>query len=83
MVLNKSKMNWVGQIFALTDYASIERWWEIIFSAYLLVSLHAQAFKDEVTKQNLQINSRLLEFAGQFEQHPYWESGMKSEKCFK
>ena len=68
-------MNWVGRIFALTDYASIERWWEIIFSAYLLVSLQAEAFKDEINQQTLQINSRLLECAGQFEQHPYWESG--------
>jgi len=40
-------MSWDGQIFALTDYQSIERWWELVFSAYLMISLHAQAFKDE------------------------------------
>ncbi len=61
-------------ISALTDYASIERWWEIIFSAYLLVSLHAQAFKDETARERVKLNSKLLEVA-QFEQYPYWESG--------
>ncbi|MEI2579991.1 hypothetical protein [Scytonema sp. PRP1] len=29
----------------LTDYESIERWWEIIFSAYLLVSIQATYFQ--------------------------------------
>jgi hypothetical protein len=40
----------------------------------LLVSLHAQAFKDEVARGSGQLNSRLLEVA-QFKQHPYWEPG--------
>lgn len=39
MVLNKSKVNALWADFRLTDYESIERWWEIIFSAYLLVSI--------------------------------------------
>ncbi|HEY9853796.1 MAG TPA: hypothetical protein V6D28_30275 [Leptolyngbyaceae cyanobacterium] len=25
-----------------TDYAQIQKWWEIVMSAYLLVSLHSQ-----------------------------------------
>jgi SRSO17 transposase len=33
----KDELGWAD--FRLTDYTSIERWWEIIFSAYLLVSL--------------------------------------------
>jgi hypothetical protein len=28
--------------FQLTDYAQIQKWWEIVMSAYLLVSLHSQ-----------------------------------------
>ncbi|MEG4575695.1 hypothetical protein QUA56_23925 [Microcoleus sp. N3A4] len=39
--------------YRLTNYGSIERWWEIIFSAYLLVSIQAcnfQAFDDEPIK---------------------------------
>jgi SRSO17 transposase len=68
----KNELGWAD--FRLTDSASIERWWEMIFSAYLLVSLHAQAFKDEVARGSGQLNSRLLEVA-QFKQHPYWEPG--------
>lgn len=68
----KNELGWAD--FRLTDYASIERWWEIIFSAYLLVSLHAQAFKDEAARERVKLNSKLLEVA-QFEQHPCWESG--------
>ncbi|WP_445246811.1 hypothetical protein [Microcoleus sp. OTE_8_concoct_300] len=29
--------------YRLTDYPSLEPWWSIVFSAYLLVSIHAQA----------------------------------------
>ena len=68
----KNELGWAD--FRLTDYASIERWWEIIFSAYLLISLHAQAFKDEAAIGSVKLNSQLLEVA-QFERHPYWESG--------
>ena len=32
-------MGWADH--RLTDYTSIERWWELVFSAYLLVSLQA------------------------------------------
>lgn len=70
----KNELGWAD--FRLTDYSSIERWWEIIFSTYLLVSLQAEAFKDEVNQPNIQISSRSLEVTRKFEQHPYWESGI-------
>lgn len=38
--------------YRLTDFASIERWWELIFSAYLLVSLHAEQFKQHQRTQD-------------------------------
>lgn len=69
----KNELGWAD--FRLTDYASIERWWEIIFSAYLLISLQARTFKDEAARMSIQPNSKLLEVAKNFEQHPYWESG--------
>lgn len=68
----KNELGWAD--FRLTDYASIERWWEIIFSAYLLISLQTQAFKDEAAKGNVQLNSKLLELT-EFQRHPYWEPG--------
>ena len=38
-------MNALWADFRLTAYSSIERWWEVVFSAYLLVTLHAERFK--------------------------------------
>lgn len=34
----KHELGWAD--YRLTDYAAIERWWELVFSTYLLVSLH-------------------------------------------
>ncbi len=38
---SKNELGWAD--FRLTNYTDIEKWWEIVCSAYLLVSLHAQA----------------------------------------
>ena len=52
--------------FRVTDYTSIERWWEVVFSAYLLVSLPAGQFKQRVAN---------LTLGGFFHQHLRWEAG--------
>jgi SRSO17 transposase len=36
----KNELGWAD--FRLTEYAAIQRWWELVCSAYLLVSLHCQ-----------------------------------------
>lgn len=36
---SKDELGWAD--FRLTTYASIEKWWEIVCSAYLLVSLYS------------------------------------------
>jgi hypothetical protein len=69
----KNELGWTD--FRLTDYQSIERWWELVFSAYLMISLHAQAFKDEAAR-NTQLSSKLSAPAGEFSQHPCWELGI-------
>jgi hypothetical protein len=38
----KDELGWAD--FRLTDAASIERWWELVMCAYLLVSLQAPVF---------------------------------------
>jgi SRSO17 transposase len=38
---SKNELGWAD--FRLTSYPDTEKWWEIVCSAYLLVSLHAQA----------------------------------------
>lgn len=69
----KNELGWAD--FRLTDYASIERWWEIIFSAYLLVSLQALHFKSEAAVL-AKSNSIATDTMGEFSQHPWWELGI-------
>lgn len=65
----KNELGWAD--FRLTDYSSIERWWETIFSAYLLVSLHVQLFRLNSTE----IDADECSLDAPFAQHRHWESG--------
>ena len=66
-------MNWGGIDYRLTDYNSIERWWELIFSVYLLVSLHADEFIEHQHRNPDESAAALL--PSLFNQHPHWERG--------
>ena len=72
----KNELGWAD--YRLTDYASIQRWWELVFSAYFLVSLQAQNFQtlaDEplcVQSTQLTAPSQLI---AKFQQHRWWEHG--------
>lgn len=37
---SKNELGWAD--FRVSDYAQIEKWWELVMSAYLLVGLHSQ-----------------------------------------
>ena len=37
---SKNELGWAD--FRVTDYAQIQKWWEVVMSAYLLVSLHSR-----------------------------------------
>ncbi len=39
----KNELGWAD--YRLTDYAAIERWWELVFSTYLMVSLYSPALQ--------------------------------------
>jgi SRSO17 transposase len=68
----KNELGWHD--YRLTDYQSIERWWELIFSAYLLVSAHAEQFKHH--QKNQLENPTIVNLQLQrFEQHADWETG--------
>jgi hypothetical protein len=68
----KNELGWHD--YRLTDYASIERWWELIFSAYLLVSLHAEQFKQcHAAQDNNETQPKLHPLP--FSQHCDWELG--------
>lgn len=73
----KNQLGWAD--FRLTDYNSIERWWEIVFSAYLLVSLQALQFKslpvNSATHTNLTEESDGISIRQDLSQHLEWEQG--------
>jgi SRSO17 transposase len=72
----KNELGWAD--FRLTDYASIERWWEIIFSAYLLVSIQASYFQfhhQSSTTSTLGVSTCTDSNLTPYSKHPYWESG--------
>jgi hypothetical protein len=67
----KDELGWAD--FRVTDYESIERWWEIVMSAYLLVSLQANYFQLE-TVCRLK-NKSDTPSTSQLSHHPLWEAG--------
>jgi hypothetical protein len=46
---SKNELGWAD--FRLSRYESIEKWWEIVSSAYLLVSLFAAPWRDSNKSQ--------------------------------
>ncbi|MEH2079270.1 MAG: hypothetical protein V7K89_04420 [Nostoc sp.] len=72
----KSELGWAD--FRLTDYKSIEWWWEIIFSAYLLVNIQATFFQlhaQSSPTSTSELSSSTDLNISQYNQHPNWESG--------
>ncbi|WNN92160.1 IS701 family transposase (plasmid) [Gloeocapsopsis dulcis] len=69
----KTELGWAD--FRLTDYGSIERWWEMIFSAYLMVSLHADYFQSCLSSPQSSSKGASSTILECFWQHPRWEEG--------
>ena len=59
---SKNELGWAD--FRVTNYLQIERWWEIVCSAYLMVSLHSE----QLLKLPPQSESK-------FSSHPWWNNG--------
>jgi SRSO17 transposase len=79
----KNELGWAD--FRLTDYPSIERWWELVFSAYLLVSIQATYFQFEskspqesesIQASALELSVPVSKSASTYSRHPYWEPGV-------
>ena len=62
----KDALGWAD--FRMTHYEQIEKWWEMVMSAFLMVSLFADAFNNSCPLAHQQ-----------FAQHPWWnnQSGWK------
>lgn len=59
---SKNELGWAD--FRLTHYPQIERWWEIICSAYLMVSLHSEQMLQSPPQSGAKFTS-----------HPWWDNG--------
>jgi SRSO17 transposase len=72
---SKNELGWAD--YRLTTYTEIERWWEIVCSAYLMVSLQANVFKN-LDKEADSLKPSQIEL--QFSQHQWWnkETGWKN-----
>lgn len=73
----KDDLGWTD--YRLTDAASIERWWELVMSAYTLVSLQslADAAQEQPTTTSEQTAAPAPECsaASPLEAHPAWDRG--------
>ena len=64
----KQELGWTDYRF--TQFSNIERWWEMIMSAYLMISLNTQTFfelqfSDEIKRETIKIGNQLSV-------HPQW-----------
>ena len=64
MKQSKNELGWVD--YRRTHYPDIERWWEIICSPYLMVTLHSQQMLPTTSQSKLK--SKLAS-------HPSWDDG--------
>lgn len=66
---SKNELGWAD--FRVTDYSRIEKWWEIVMSAYLMVSLQSEQFNG--------LRSATLDLAKpaqeEIKKHPWWDEG--------
>ncbi|MHC5939582.1 MAG: hypothetical protein ACYTXJ_37185, partial [Nostoc sp.] len=68
----KNELGWAD--FRLTNYQQIEKWWELVMSAYFLVSLQAQARnKSESESKNETISPQISREPADFSNHIWWD----------
>lgn len=67
---SKNELGWAD--FRFTDYSQISKWWEIVMSAYLMVSLHAQVLNPTPGKH---INQPINPVVAKFQEHDWWDEG--------
>jgi hypothetical protein len=74
---SKNELGWAD--FRLTNYRQIERWWELVMSTYLLVSLHTNALHRPQGQALIQHDAQPESIALKLAQHPDWNqtSGWK------
>lgn len=59
---SKNELGWAD--FGLINYSDIQKWWELVMSAYLMVYLHHKTF-----------NPSVAPIRDTYQQHALWDSG--------
>lgn len=83
----KNELGWAD--FRVTDYQQIEKWWEVVSCAFLLISLHAYHRDSQVPHESFEEKSNSLNCAPspsvfkeplKYSQHEWWDfnGGWKS-----
>jgi hypothetical protein len=67
---SKNELGWAD--YRVTDYASIERWWEIVCCAYLLVSLQSPVFQS-ASQQVSRSQEAAKSPVDRFPEHRWWD----------
>jgi SRSO17 transposase len=67
---SKNELGWAD--FRVTDYAQIQKWWEVVMSAYLTLSLHSTSLYPQ---SDFQGNNKLSVVVKKFSLHPWWDEG--------
>lgn len=68
---SKNELGWAD--YRVTDYASIERWWELVFCAYTLVSFQCPAL--QTSEQDADSASPQAPEVERFPEHRWWDTG--------
>lgn len=66
----KNELGWAD--FRLTNYQQIEKWWELVMSAYFLVSLQAQA-RNESHSSKKKLSPPTSTEPAEFSKHQWWD----------
>ncbi|MUL38291.1 hypothetical protein BWI75_18655 [Gloeocapsopsis sp. AAB1 = 1H9] len=67
---SKNELGWAE--FQVTNYSQIQQWWEIVMSAYLMISLHAQVLNYN-SEQG--VNKLIDPVVARFPEHDWWNEG--------
>lgn len=67
---SKNELGWAD--FRVTDYTQIQKWWEVVMSAYLLVSLHSASLYPQ---PDFQEDNKPSVVVKKFSTHLWWDEG--------
>ena len=67
---SKNELGWAD--FRFTDYSQISKWWELVMSAYLMVSLQAEVLNNIPDKGLQQSTDPVV---SKFVEHQLWDEG--------